>query len=115
MIERNTYQSTPWGSWEIVYSSRDFTTKILTINPHCRLSLQLHENRDEAWSPLNVVDAQIDGKEMVLLPGENVIIPRFKVHRLMNNSDDVVQVVEVMVGKYDEDDIVRIDDDWNRK
>ena len=115
--EVNLIEYRPWGSYEVVYSDRNFTTKILHVNPGARLSLQLHEYRDEIWSPVNdLIDVVVGGVESVLLPGENIKVPRGAVHRIINpHMEKSVQVVEVMTGKYSEEDIIRIDDDWNRE
>lgn len=114
-VELNLWTPTLWGGYEVVFTSRDFTTKILTINAHKRLSLQVHRFRSEIWTPVNYpIDAIVNGVSKVILPGENQLVPANTVHRLINDSDHNVQVVEIMVGKYDEEDITRIDDDWNR-
>jgi mannose-6-phosphate isomerase-like protein (cupin superfamily) len=55
-------------------------------------------------------------KTFQLTTGESTFIPKQTKHRLTNNTDQIVEIVEVQVGDYlGEDDIVRYHDDWNRK
>jgi mannose-6-phosphate isomerase-like protein (cupin superfamily) len=46
---------------------------------------------------------------------ESIFIPMGAVHRIENCGLVMLQVIEVQVGEYlGEDDIVRIEDDWDR-
>jgi len=51
----------------------------------------------------------------VLEHNESTFIPRGSKHRLSNNSDELLTVIEVQVGDYlEEDDIERFEDAYGR-
>ena len=57
----------------------------------------------------------LDGDIKNYKEGEVVIIPKGTKHRIENNTKDQVVFIEVQTGSYfGEDDIVRIQDDFNR-
>ena len=56
---------------------------------------------------------ELDGKRYVLNEGANLEIPRKAKHRLAALDDGCV-VMEIAYGKFAEEDIVRIDDDYQR-
>ena len=54
-------------------------------------------------------------KEIPLKPGQSVDVPRGEVHRIMNPGEIPLVLVEVQMGDYfGEDDIVRLEDDYDR-
>jgi mannose-1-phosphate guanylyltransferase/mannose-6-phosphate isomerase len=104
----------PWGHYRVLgqWSGR-ITVKVITVNPNSRLSLQKHINREEEWLCLSGrAQVQIDHRDLVLNVGDKVSIPREGVHRLA--SDIGAEILEVAYGEFDEDDIVRIEDDYGR-
>ena len=47
---------------------------------------------------------------------ESIFIPLGAVHRIENSGTEMLKVIEVQVGDYlGEDDIVRLEDDWDRE
>ncbi|MEW5822717.1 MAG: hypothetical protein AB1782_21160, partial [Cyanobacteriota bacterium] len=55
-------------------------------------------------------------KEIKSIKGEYISIPRQTKHRIENIGSDEVIFIEVQNGSYlGEDDIVRIEDDYNRR
>jgi mannose-6-phosphate isomerase-like protein (cupin superfamily) len=49
------------------------------------------------------------------MAGGHVFVPRGAVHRIANDADDPLLIVEVQLGHYlEEDDIVRLEDDHGR-
>lgn len=106
----------PWGSYDVLLDT-DFTkVKLITVAPEQRLSYQSHEKRQEQWTivkgRLTVI---LDEDHLVFYPGESVHIPFGAKHRAWNETDEIVQFVEVQTGTYfGEDDIVRYEDDYMR-
>jgi mannose-6-phosphate isomerase-like protein (cupin superfamily) len=86
----------------------------LYINSGSRLSLQYHKNRQEYWRIVkgNPV-IQIHDKEIHSREGEDIVIPTNARHRISAGNSDCV-ILEVSVGEFDENDIVRIHDDYDR-
>ena len=57
----------------------------------------------------------LDGKVKKYKAGETILIPKGVKHRIENIGQEKVIFIEVQTGNYfGEDDIVRIEDDYNR-
>ncbi len=104
----------PWGSYRIVGQWSDaIMVKVITVNPHSRLSLQKHEHRDEEWLCLKGrAKVQVGDKSITLKVGDKALVPRLQLHRL--SSEDGAEILEVTYGRFDENDIVRVEDDYGR-
>ena len=104
----------PWGGYQIIAEDAQ-AVKILRVNPMTRLSLQTHAKRSERWTPITDGMLAIIGETAVVLePFKTYVIDVGQVHRIMNYSGDVGIIVETLHGEYDEDDIVRLEDDFGR-
>ena len=105
----------PWGNFEQFSTNENSTVKIITVEPGHRLSLQRHRLRNELWSVIDgPVDVEISGIPTILNRGEQVWIPRSAMHRMGNSSAHPVRILEVAFGYFDENDIERFDDDYER-
>jgi mannose-6-phosphate isomerase len=108
----------PWGNFEIIYQNYDMTVTVkrISLNPHSRLSLQYHKHRKEQWTCLSgIATAIIEQRTVRLFPGEHIDVPMEAIHRLCANSGEHGAVVlEVAWGPFDEEDIVRVADDYGR-
>ena len=110
-------ETRPWGMYEVLLDSDECKVKRITVAPEQKLSYQYHHKRAEVWTctkgRLSVVREDI---LYVLQPGETINIPQGAKHRAYNDTMEIAQFVEVQTGTYfGEDDIVRIEDDYNRK
>jgi len=112
----NYKEERPWGSFEILADFPNYKTKILTVLPDKRLSLQSHQKREENWIVVSGrALVQVDDEFMELGKGEHIYIPKTAKHRLENQGPEVLVIIEVQTGEYfGEDDIVRYEDDFNR-
>jgi len=107
----------PWGYYKSVIDEDGYKIKEIVVYPGQRLSLQSHNHRAESWTIVrgNAL-VTIGDKEFTLKEGQNILIPIGERHRLSNPGKKELVIVEVQMGKYlSEDDIVRYDDDYNRK
>lgn len=106
----------PWGSWHILDEDNGYKVKRIHVNPGARLSYQSHEHRSEHWVVLaGQATAIIDDEELHAGPGESVNVPLGAKHRLINNGDSELVIIEVQRGGYTgEDDITRYEDDFGR-
>lgn len=107
----------PWGEFWVLEDTHEYKVKRIKVTPKGRLSYQYHKFRSEIWTIVsgNAV-VVLDGEEMKFTKGEVVKIPLGAKHRLHNpsTSDDLI-VIEVQLGTYfGEDDIIRIQDDYDR-
>ncbi len=106
----------PWGHYEDLLERGDHKIKEIIVEPGGRLSLQKHRRRAEHWI---VVSGEalvtVGDREILLTPGRSVDVPRGAVHRITNPCDIPLVLVEVQRGDYfGEDDIVRLEDDYDR-
>jgi mannose-1-phosphate guanylyltransferase/mannose-6-phosphate isomerase len=107
----------PWGSYDSVDMGERFQVKRITVNPGASLSLQMHFHRAEHWVVVSGT-AEVTRDDEVILLGENqsTFIPLGSVHRLRNPGRVPLEIVEVQSGSYlEEDDIVRLQDSYNRQ
>jgi mannose-6-phosphate isomerase len=112
-------ENRPWGNFRVLADAATGDTpiavKILTVTPGQRLSLQTHELRSEEWTPLNHgLKAQIGDEIYDLIPFVTYRVETGQVHRIFNPGHETGRIVEVMYGQYAEDDIVRLEDDYQR-
>lgn len=107
----------PWGEYYGWDSGSGWNLKTIYIKPKMRLSLQYHHKREEWWLLVSG-DAQATvherGKEraVALKKGEVFRVGKKQVHRLSSKRGGIV--VEVAYGRFDENDIVRLQDDHGR-
>lgn len=109
----------PWGAYKILYQNKEIKIKIIRIIPSKRTSLQYHKQRTEEFYPLSDNIRFIIGKQNILTTifNDNVIkVRKKKLHRIENvgHKDEAI-ILEIQKGICKENDIVRLDDDWNRK
>ena len=106
----------PWGYFDRLHADKQYQVKKLCVYPKKRLSLQSHKYRVEYWV---VVDGEatvfLDGEIIKLSIAESIYVPKGSKHRLENNTNKELQVIEVQSGEYlGEDDIKRYTDDFGR-
>ncbi|WP_114203354.1 phosphomannose isomerase type II C-terminal cupin domain [Janibacter anophelis] len=105
----------PWGSFQQFTLNEPTTVKIITVDPGQRLSLQTHELRAEFWQVLDgPIDITVGERTWSAQPGEQVWVEQGAVHRMGNSSDRPGRVLEIGYGDFDEGDIVRLEDDYQR-
>ncbi len=106
----------PWGTYENLIDDRGYRIKRIVVKPGKRLSLQKHFHRSEHWIVVSgTAEVTIGDKVQLVRPNESTYIPMGEVHRLYNPGKIPVVLIEAQVGEYTgEDDIVRIDDDFER-
>ncbi|KAB2814314.1 phosphomannose isomerase type II C-terminal cupin domain [Phaeocystidibacter luteus] len=115
-MNKSSSETRPWGSYFILEESETFKVKRIEVKPGARLSYQYHFKREENWT---VVGGQakvtLDGTVHTLNVGESIFIPTEAKHRIANEGSELLVFIEVQTGSYfGEDDIVRIEDDFNR-
>ena len=113
---KHEIESRPWGMYEVLLDVPECKVKRITVAPEQRLSYQYHYKRKETWTVVKGnLTIILDDEKLFRGPGQSVRIPLGSKHRAWNETDEVVQFIEVQTGTYfGEDDIVRIEDDYNR-
>lgn len=105
----------PWGSFCIIQEEESYKIKKIIVNSNQRLSYQYHKKRSEIWTILEGEGTiTINDNIIKYKKGDVFQIPRLAKHRIHSDNCDTV-FIEVQIGEYfGEDDIVRIEDDYNR-
>lgn len=109
--EKNTR---PWGSFITFTKNEESTVKLLNIKDGEEFSLQYHKNREEFWKVISGKPKITIGEEtFVAEEGSEFFVPKETKHRVSATSGDVV-ILEISRGHFDEEDIVRLEDKYNR-
>ncbi len=107
-------ENRPWGKFEKFHENKPCTVKLIYVNANSRLSLQYHKKRSEFWKVIKgTAMVEIDEKTVTLQEGETITIPRQTKHRVLALENDCI-ILEIAYGKFDENDIVRLEDDYHR-
>lgn len=104
----------PWGSFKQFANNQDVTVSLMTVKPGQRLSLQSHTGRAELWIALDD-GAIVQVNDDIFYPqaGDEIWIPANARHRL-GSSGPAVRVLEVAFGNWQQEDISRYEDDFDR-
>lgn len=106
----------PWGTYESLARGECYQTKRIIVFPGQCLSLQLHHHRSEHWTIVKgTAEITLGDSVREYSKNQSIYIPVETIHRLKNNTSDNVILIEVQCGDYlGEDDIVRLEDIYNR-
>ena len=107
----------PWGTYTVLEDTPGYKIKRIMVKPDKRLSLQKHFHRNEHWIVLSgTATVTVGEKTFLVHPNESTYIKAGELHRLANLGKIPLTIIEAQVGEYTgEDDIVRIEDDFNRE
>ncbi|MBS1790423.1 MAG: phosphomannose isomerase type II C-terminal cupin domain [Acidobacteria bacterium] len=110
------YDERPWGNFTVLDEADGYKVKRIEVLPGKRLSYQKHAHRAEHWFIVaGTARVTLDGKDILLRPGEYIDIAIGAAHRIENPGAEKVIFIEVQRGAYlGEDDIVRLQDDFGR-
>lgn len=113
----------PWWVYYVLEDNPHYKVKKIIVEPKKRLSLQSHEKRSEHWTIVTWV-ATVDirnpefkdiEQKRILKSNESCFIPQWHIHRIENNFDDILIIIEIQCWEYTgEDDITRYEDDFWR-
>lgn len=109
----------PWGEYYGWDRGSEWNLKTVYIKPGKRLSLQHHKHRSESWVLVEgdataTIVSRIGVRRKMALKKDAVLkVPPKTIHRLESKRGGIV--VEIAFGKFDESDIVRLEDDYGRK
>ena len=101
--------NTPWGYYiDIIPNEYGYNLKKLVINPNKSLSLQSHNKRSEHWI---VVKGNpkiiIEDRSLELKPDDHFYIPVNRKHKIENETNEIIEIIELQFGNYlGDDDII---------
>lgn len=116
----------PWGYYQILLSEPGYLVKKLVIDPGHRISLQIHKHRTEYWTIVQANKATLTlsalppmeldkTEEFPIGKGDQWTIDKGEIHRLSCQGPDPLVLIEVQMGDIlDENDIERLEDDYQR-
>jgi len=107
----------PWGYYQSIDQGSRYQVKRIVVRPSGCLSLQKHRHRAEHWVVVRgAAEVTLNGKIEQVHENESIYLPIGSTHRLANLGKIDLELIEVQTGSYfGEDDIVRIDDVYDRK
>ena len=121
--KKNSIENRPWGNFETLNSfpvskqAGNAVIKKITVNPLNRLSYQSHTKRSEHWY---VIQGQgkvtLNDKVSSINLGQSIDISIGTKHRIENTDKNVGLIfIEISLGDFAENDIIRYEDDYGRK
>ena len=117
-VEYHVQDYRPWGSYKVLEEEKNsFKIKRIKVSQGKKLSCQMHYHRSEHWIVVKgMAKMTIDDVEKLVPAGESIFIKPGQKHRLENPGKIPLEIIEVQMGNYlEEDDIVRFEDDYGRK
>ncbi len=107
----------PWGYYQSIDNGPRYQVKRIVVKPGAALSLQKHYHRAEHWIVVKGAAEVTRGDEVVLVhENESIYLPIGTIHRMVNPGKIDLELIEVQTGSYlGEDDIIRIEDVYNRQ
>lgn len=103
----------PWGHYQIIEEEKNvYRIKKITVALGKKISYQLHHRRSEHWIVIKGNGrVTINGVEQLIRTGESIFIKEGQKHKLENTGRIPLEIIEVQMGSYlEEDDIERFDE-----
>jgi mannose-1-phosphate guanylyltransferase/mannose-6-phosphate isomerase len=116
-VEYHVQDYRPWGSYKVLEEEEEaFKIKRIKVSQGKKLSYQMHNHRSEHWIVVKgMAKVTIDDVEKLVPAGESIFIKQGQKHRLENPGKLPLEIIEVQMGDYlEEDDIIRFDDEYGR-
>jgi len=108
-------ETRPWGSFVVHESEPRHWIKTIVVSAGCRNSLQSHAHREEFWIVVAGHGSVVLGDQTLpAVPGAAFVVPVGLRHRMIAAPDSDMVIAEVALGRPQEDDIVRHEDEYGR-
>jgi len=104
----------PWGVFKQFVLNKKCTVKIMVVNPHQELSLQVHRKRVEEWYFLTPGIVQLGNKKIKVSRNHLITIKKNTPHRIAAGKQKV-EFLEISIGNFSEGDEIRLGDKYGRK
>jgi len=116
MTETHLTVQRPWGTYTVLEEGSCFKIKSIVVRPRQKLSLQMHQHRSEHWVVVSGTATVTNGTSIFEIEtNQSTYMPAGHKHRLENNTDNDLVLIEVQTGHIvDESDIIRFDDVYGR-
>lgn len=106
----------PWGSYKLLEEDEASKIKRIMVGPGKKLTMQMHYHRSEHWVVVSGMAKVTIGEDEKLIPaGGSIFIRPGEKHKLENPGKTPLEIIEVQIGEYlEDDDIVRFDDEYDK-
>ena len=106
----------PWGTYETLLDDDNYKVKRIIILPQQQISLQYHNDREEHWTIVSGTGTVRVGDDTFKASlGSRFFINKKQIHRATADKDSHLVFVEVQLGDCNENDIVRLEDQYGRE
>ena len=113
-IPEQVRETRPWGGFIRLSHNEPCSVKIIDVLAGKRLSLQSHTKRSEYWRVLEGrLHVEVGDQDLILERDQEIFVPCGAKHRA-SGTDVAARWLEISFGDFDEDDIVRYEDDFGR-
>ena len=110
------HEERAWGSFDVLLDEEGIKVKKIVVKSGQRLSLQLHSKREEKWFIVEgFASVQVGTDEFDLEVGDSITIRKYEAHRVRNAGLIDLVFIEIQTGNCQEDDIIRLEDDYGRE
>ena len=104
----------PWGQFRQLTHNSPSTVKVHRVKPGEETSWQSHNKRYEFWYIISGDgEVHIEDKKYKVAPGDEYNAPIGAKHRWIAGPSGMI-LVEVAIGDFDENDIIRYEDKYGR-
>ena len=107
----------PWGEYTDYFRSDNVVFKKIVINPGEEISHQIHHKRSEFWYVIEGTGIMrwnnLDNWKV--RAGFTIEIRKNDAHLIINTGDVDLVIYEMQFGQCSEDDIVRLEDKYDRE
>jgi mannose-1-phosphate guanylyltransferase/mannose-6-phosphate isomerase len=105
-----------WGYYKIIESSPMYQIRNVCVLPRNCISLQMHRYRGEHWVIISGQAKITRGDDIIYLTeNQSTYIPPKMVHSVENTSDEILEILEIQMGSYvNDDDVVRFENIYER-
>ncbi len=113
-LEKIFTEKRPWGEFRQFVKNEPVTVKIIVVRKGESTSLQYHHHRSEFWKVISGSGEVVVGDKIVSVKkGDEILVPVETHHRLAAKEEDL-EILEIAAGDFDEEDIVRLEDNYGR-
>jgi len=89
----------PWGLYTVLSETGECKVELLNVNPGQHISCRFHGKRSGHWVVTGgKAEVSVNGKKMILMPGQSVDIPAGANHKLSNPHKKDLEIIEVQTG-----------------
>ena len=91
----------PWGWFESLIKGNNFQVKLIYVKPGGSISLQYHNHRSEHWVVVEgSVRVTLDEETKTLSEGGINFYSQKSIHRMENETDIPMTLIEIQTGSY---------------